>query len=273
MIVALFLASTSLILTSTTILVMAEEFEQLPKFLQRISSTLVHDRTRRTGFICLVIVLMAITSSVSLVTLPDDGPNNQTVIISESLAVMQPESGVYLYKNITNSKEIILNLSLTAKVHQNVTINGATSGSCSNNCIRDLLNGLDLTNVLTDRNNITDKTAGNIVIMNDKLTRYSRSLKVRRYFNSIMRTYNFNPIRPKREVVRNTTDSESPKFSHPEYIVFTWVLCLIALATALKLYYLIKLFLAVVMLIVYFILIQLPYNNYFDNTSIKQNKE
>nr|CAD7394065.1 unnamed protein product [Timema cristinae] len=35
--------------------------------------------------------------------------------------------------------------------------------------------------------------------------------------------------------------------THPEYIVFTWVLCLVALATCLKLYYLVKTALAAVM--------------------------
>lgn len=56
---------------------------------------------------------------------------------------------------------------------------------------------------------------------------------------------------------------------HPEYIVFTWVLCLIALAAALKLYYLIKLFLALVMVAVYTALILLPYNIIFSDTYIK----
>lgn len=34
---------------------------------------------------------------------------------------------------------------------------------------------------------------------------------------------------------------------HPEYVVFSWVLCLIALAAALKLYYLVKFFMAITM--------------------------
>lgn len=41
----------------------------------------------------------------------------------------------------------------------------------------------------------------------------------------------------------------------PEYMVFTWILCLIALASALKLYYLVKTALALVIVTVYTVLI------------------
>lgn len=270
-VVVAFLGITSLILTSTTILVMAEEFKFLPEFLKRISSTLVHDRTRRTGFICFVIILMAITSSISLVTMDEEpttgnssvGTNTRSVT---SLSVTQQSPEVYYVKNITDTKEIIVNLSLTAKVNRNLTINGAASQICSEECIRNWLENIDITNLITDkRNNVTNHTS-NVIILNNKLTRYSRSLKLSENFKSstIERAFR-RAIRPKRET--SPDNSESDIVTHPEYIVFTWVLCLIALATALKLYYLIKLFLAVAMLIVYFILIQVPYNEFFDKTT------
>jgi len=41
----------------------------------------------------------------------------------------------------------------------------------------------------------------------------------------------------------------------PEYMVFTWILCLIALASALKLYYLVKTALAATIVLVYAVLI------------------
>lgn len=50
---------------------------------------------------------------------------------------------------------------------------------------------------------------------------------------------------------------------HPEYLVFTWVLCLIALATTLKLYFLVKTFLASVMVAVYTGLTSLAYPQVF----------
>lgn len=48
---------------------------------------------------------------------------------------------------------------------------------------------------------------------------------------------------------------------NPEYIVFTWVLCLVSLSTGLKLYYLVKTFLAIVMVFFYgaIILASAPY--------------
>lgn len=55
--------------------------------------------------------------------------------------------------------------------------------------------------------------------------------------------------------------------SHPEYLVFTWVLCLIALATGLKLYYLVKTFMASIMVLCYAILISIVFPQVFENAS------
>lgn len=55
--------------------------------------------------------------------------------------------------------------------------------------------------------------------------------------------------------------------SHPEYFVFTWVLCLIALATGLKLYYLVKTFMAMIMVCCYAILISITFPDVFTNAS------
>lgn len=54
---------------------------------------------------------------------------------------------------------------------------------------------------------------------------------------------------------------------HPEYLVFTWVLCLVALATTLKLYFLIKTMLAVAMVTAYSILLIYIYPNVFQPES------
>ncbi|XP_047028114.1 adenylyl cyclase 78C-like [Helicoverpa zea] len=55
----------------------------------------------------------------------------------------------------------------------------------------------------------------------------------------------------------------------PEYVVFTWVLCLVALTSVLKLYYLIKTLLATVNVVMYTILLVHFYNyrNYNSNTN------
>lgn len=55
-----------------------------------------------------------------------------------------------------------------------------------------------------------------------------------------------------------------PECMHPEYVVYTWVLSMIALATALKLYYLIKLLLAVLMVAIYTTLIVIPSYHIFN---------
>lgn len=54
--------------------------------------------------------------------------------------------------------------------------------------------------------------------------------------------------------------------SHPEYLVFTWVLCLIALATGLKLYYFVKTFMAFIMVFYYGTLILAAFPSVFNNS-------
>jgi len=60
-----------------------------------------------------------------------------------------------------------------------------------------------------------------------------------------------------------TADDPPDDCVHPEYLVFTWVLCLIALATTLKLYFLVKTLLASAMVAVYTGLTSLAYPQVF----------
>ncbi|KAJ4437671.1 hypothetical protein ANN_17816 [Periplaneta americana] len=63
----------------------------------------------------------------------------------------------------------------------------------------------------------------------------------------------------------DTKENVDSEICHaPEYIVYTWVLCLVALATALKLYYLVKTTLATVMVSVFTTLILVAYQEVFD---------
>lgn len=62
-------------------------------------------------------------------------------------------------------------------------------------------------------------------------------------------------------------DSNIKECIYPEYMVFTWVLCLIALATGLKLYYLIKTFMAFIMVLCYAVLILAAFPNVFNSTN------
>ena len=47
----------------------------------------------------------------------------------------------------------------------------------------------------------------------------------------------------------------------PEYVVFTWILCLVALTSILKLYYLIKTLLAIINVAMYAVLLLSYYKN------------
>lgn len=50
---------------------------------------------------------------------------------------------------------------------------------------------------------------------------------------------------------------------HPEYVVFTWIMCLVALTTTLRLYYLVKTFLAVILVTVFSLLITVAFPELF----------
>ncbi|CAG9782710.1 unnamed protein product [Diatraea saccharalis] len=74
----------------------------------------------------------------------------------------------------------------------------------------------------------------------------------------------------------NNTQATQPSTEEcyrPEYVVFTWILCLVALTSILKLYYLIKTLLAIVNVAMYTILLLVYYDVYYingtNNTSLK----
>lgn len=68
----------------------------------------------------------------------------------------------------------------------------------------------------------------------------------------------------------NTTEAIRDPFGEcyrPEYVVFTWILCLVALTSILKLYYLIKTFLAVINVAMYSALLLYYYDVYTINSA------
>lgn len=66
-----------------------------------------------------------------------------------------------------------------------------------------------------------------------------------------------------RDVFNKSSDSfdGSVECDKPEYVVFTWILCLVALTSVLKLYYLIKTFQAVVNVTLYSALLVIFYKD------------
>ncbi|CAH1986816.1 unnamed protein product [Acanthoscelides obtectus] len=246
---------TTLILTSISVLVMAEEFEQLPVSLQKISSTFMHNRRRRTLLICGVIILMSIMSSITLINISENPNLNITEYNSNPLVGAR-----------------VLNVNVQATVHNNFTINVENKPNCTDNCLKKLIGNIDIDGILKDAENITklaNKTNTVLQSLNLKLSNLSRSLRFnRRRRKRSLVVHNITSIEPDSESETNDTFGGSinmlrPNCKHPEYIVFTWVLCMVALATALKLYYLIKLFLAILMVVIYTSLILRPTDNIF----------
>lgn len=85
---------------------MADEFKSLPTFLKHSSSTLVHNRQRRTMFICSLISLMAFTSVISVVACPN-GRRSHTEIMNtnESLKDSTQQNNLGLDKLILSFLE------------------------------------------------------------------------------------------------------------------------------------------------------------------------
>lgn len=244
MIVSLTIAT--VLLTATSVLVMAEEFQQLPKTLQKISSTLVHHRKSRTAFICGVVIIMSLASSTTLI-LPSSSKidyNRLTSTVSTDLNAAPPKASYILQ----NSRSLITEKSLPSKVDVEFYL----SANVQQNFTLNL--ELDNTNISLSNKNLK----GNTKSTNNQIEIMVRN---KRYINT---TKNTDTNKDTEVAQRNNKSEIERDCSNPEYIVFTWVLCLISLATALKLYYLVKAFLAVFMLTTYTALIFVHVEDVFD---------
>ncbi|CAH1183630.1 unnamed protein product [Phaedon cochleariae] len=262
---------TTIVLLVTLILVMAEEFDQLPESLRTTSSTFVHNRRRRTALICGVIILMASTSSLSLINI-ESYPTRTNNTTQNAGLELKLSKGLLGEDNSQNSS-LILNLSLQATMNSNFTINVDKTGNCSDRCVRDIFEKIDLNGIIEDAANISrlaNKTSTVMKSLNQKLSNLTRGL-MDSHHNLVLKNRRKRGIESSTpytslstiDIVSNFTEATllvNLDCKRPEYIVFTWVLCLIALATALKLHYLIKLLLAVVMITVYGNLILLPFS-------------
>lgn len=223
------LALATVVLTFACILVMAEEFSCLPILLQRSSATLVHNRNRRTVFICAVIVLMSAASSIGL------------FLCNMEKSLADPQW------NANQGSVLILNTGLMALNRSNETENQYNNSHRNHSIKINQFSAQNLNNIQNYRNKTSEK-----VLDNGK-----------------------NELKNSSNYILNVTDLETSadnsfmneSCSHPEYVVFTWVLCLIALATGLKLYYLVKTFMATFMVCCYAILITIVFNDVFVQAS------
>lgn len=280
----IFLGVATLIMMSLLVLVMAEEFDVCPEMLARSSTSLVHHRNRRSVFICCVIVLMALGSAIALLLCPfqsvtyeaDNATTTTSDIINRGMA--------------PGAQEMRVNVFLTATIHHNITIN--TNQNSSNLDTLFTGNGTTKTSVLgpTESNSSNSPTTSidwaKLVSLSQLQAHFKHAISVRdvssanSVLNELLRrntnksqgaTASDQPgdgqVVDEEEATLTTTnvpaeeegvlveDETFDSCSHPEYLVFSWVLCLIALATALKLYYIIKTFMAVTMVVSYALLI------------------
>lgn len=203
------LVLTTLKITAGCVLVMAEEFPGLPKCLRKSSSTLVHDRNRRTIFVCAAIIIMSAASSMGLIFCYSEESNqiDESTTMSTTAAFMIP-------RYVKNS----------------LFLNESDYGDQETEMVR---------RSTIDRNQLIDKS--------------------NRTENDIVSTIRI--ITTANDV---ENDNDYGSCLEPEYIVFTWVLCLVALATALKLYYLVKTFMALGLVTVFCVLILIAYPQHFD---------
>ncbi|XP_030767972.1 adenylate cyclase type 8-like isoform X2 [Sitophilus oryzae] len=361
-----FLMLVTLILTATSVLVMAEEFDQFPELLRRISHTLVHKHKTRTAFIFIIIIIMSVASSVSLfypLNMPspssssstsqsstNSSSNVVTSTFSEPLQYAQPkmllQSSPFSVEVNNLQQELMLNLTLSAKLNTEITVKNL---NCSGECMKMIMGKIQ--NLISDdsasvvnldqgkNNSGTFRVTGSFrkrkkrdigsriymvqekmhdgrqILYNQDTNSSKRDQNVKEQIQTstistaISKTHqsieksvtcstnhshlahtnnktnhlvNFKSKRFKRdlatssiEVTTDSTDVSTQNSTiicdvtcrHPEYIVFTWVLCMIALATALKLYYLVKLFMASLMVGIYTILILVPYKPIFDSVN------
>lgn len=208
--VIIYLALGTLVLTFCCVLVMAEEFpgnyhsptlcaffeshllvtSGLPSCLKINSAKLVHQRRRRTLFICGVIISMCLLSAIGLLLCDDTAYNGTSYVVPETTTTTTTP---------------------TTRTSAESTLSVAYS---------------NLSSTMTTFEQSTQYEA---------LSRF----------------------------IRSTNDSEALEGScvHKEYVVFTWVLCLVSLATALKLYYLVKAIMALGMVAFYTSLILIRFRS------------
>ncbi|XP_046621280.1 adenylyl cyclase 78C-like isoform X2 [Neodiprion virginianus] len=291
------LVFTTFVLTAASILVMAEEFKSLPSILQHFSSVLAHDKQRRTVFICCVISLMALTSMLSVIACPRVDCNNEK---TSPLPVQKkgsqerrsvPEAG----GSSRSLDELILSF-LSAALRDDVVAKDDRSkgdsknhskGSEGDEAIETSNIEVKLTHVVDGQASPAHRRTRKEIYRFYKYEKYSRDKLRHLHHNKRLKNppslSNESPSTrgrrkvPTRKIMSIFSDNETSMAAmrsscepgtwidcmHPEYAVFTWILCLVALASALKLYYLFKTALATVIVLVYALLILVLYRDLF----------
>ncbi|XP_066603528.1 adenylyl cyclase 78C-like isoform X2 [Prorops nasuta] len=286
----------AVVLITSSVLVMAEEFKGFPIYLQHTSSMLVHNKQHRTIFICAVISLMAFTSIISVIACPNQARRYQEAFVSEQHEpVSPPPTSQTMLQHHQHPRELSENLQrldlvrdkiLEKKLNdtnwyqestdeQKVTLGIdrliltflKTALKEEKESVQNETNfEVKLTHVVNGRTNIRDKKEIFRFYRYEHFgpgskRHYRRFMQKKDHENIVLRKMlSISEDKPRIEASRKYYDeNEDDLFGasclRPEYIVFTWILCLIALASALKLYYLVKTALATVIVSIYAVLI------------------
>lgn len=199
-------------------------FIVLPNFLRNNSKMLIHHRNSRTIFVCSVILLMSAASTMGLIMCDF----NEPIKVNDNIKVDLESPILASLKTKLNSSMINLSISMNATENKDKNLsssmNALISGAVEILRIKD--------GFVKDENLLT--------------------VDVDEWDGPLKRQGN------------NSTANDEFHCNHPEYVVFSWVLCLIALAAALKLYYLVKFFMAITMVVCFSILILVIFPNDFN---------
>ncbi|KYM77559.1 Adenylate cyclase type 8 [Atta colombica] len=277
MILLISLLVTTVILVASSILVMAEEFKGMPTYLQHTSSMLVHNKKHRTIFICGVITLMTLTSIIGVLTCPITVRPYQEVMVLEQQQIPTTivAAPLPVQEKLTATTErsgldhFVLTF-LEAALSDESTEGGKTILSTENNTLETGSSNIELklTRVVNDREPGKSRREffrfyryeqhyGKPEIGSRHYRRVARKRDIegsQRKILSVVGEEN-QKARSKRLALMSSNELEETDCIRPEYMVFTWILCLIALASALKLYYLVKTALAAAIVVVYAVLI------------------
>ncbi|XP_012342134.1 adenylyl cyclase 78C isoform X4 [Apis florea] len=244
---------TTLILVASSILVMAEEFKTLPTYLQHASSMLVHNKQHRTIFICSVISLMALTSIVSVLVCPMSIRQYPEALELQQQPLMNPTlQPERLVAPTVGLDQFILTF-LEAALRDESSEEQKDISSKENQTVSHDSNDEELQT--------------NLIKARASLAKGQRRKEFFRDEDIISgRIPSTSETKPQVEPLYSLDYDEDIVLGtcvRPEYIVFTWILCLIALASALKLYYLVKTALATIIVSVYAVLILVVCKDFF----------
>lgn len=259
------LAVSTILLTAGCVLVMAEEFSALPIILQKSSSTLVHHRNRRTLFICSVIILMSAASSIGLFLCPmerdggDIAESNSSDLLPPFSAFAMQNTSTETPPNRTFTAEIRFDVQISATIHRNFS-DGTNSSALSSAEKLQRFSPQELNEIKSE---LLDKLANKT--SSGGLGDDAAAENFRAYPNRSRHV-----ALPGQSDLLQQANGHAVRgewCSHPDYMVFTWVLCLIALATGLKLYYLVKTFMATIMVCCYAVLILVIFPEVFERAA------